>query len=154
MAMQKRHLLALAALATSLTGQSIIIPKEGLVDANPDGIELQQLARTISPAVDAPLALVIRNSAISFADEPSASFSDPPGCSLLRLQPLVAWVDALLIHIDTGEILWEVALPYGAHATPMSYRVGPDSKQYVVVAAGGNVLTEIGDGLRAYALPD
>ena len=36
----------------------------------------------------------------------------------------------------------------------MSFRLTPESKQYVVVAAGGNILTTIGDGLRAYALPD
>ena len=67
-----------------------------------------------------------------------------------------ASTDAFFRAFDTesGEALWEVALPYGAHATPMSFRLSPDSKQYVVVAAGGNVLTEIGDGLRAYALPD
>jgi quinoprotein glucose dehydrogenase len=54
---------------------------------------------------------------------------------------------------ETGEVLWEQRMPYGGHAVPMSYRVSPRSKQYVVIAAGGNVLTEIGDGLRAYALP-
>jgi quinoprotein glucose dehydrogenase len=56
--------------------------------------------------------------------------------------------------VDTGEVLWRTQMPYAAHATPMSFRLTPESKQFVVVAAGGNVLTEIGDGLRAYALPD
>ena len=55
---------------------------------------------------------------------------------------------------DTGEVLWKTHLEYGAHATPMSYRLREDGKQYIVVAAGGNVLTEIGDGLVAFALPD
>jgi len=55
--------------------------------------------------------------------------------------------------VETGEVLWEEHMPYGGHAVPMSYRVSEDSRQYVVIAAGGNVLTEIGDGLRAYALP-
>ena len=54
---------------------------------------------------------------------------------------------------DTGEVLWKTRMPYGGHAAPMSFRLTPDSKQYIVIAAGGNVLTEIGDGLMAYALP-
>jgi len=56
--------------------------------------------------------------------------------------------------VETGEVLWRAQMPYAGHSTPMTYRVGPDSKQYVVIAAGGNVLTETGDSLRAYALPD
>jgi quinoprotein glucose dehydrogenase len=54
----------------------------------------------------------------------------------------------------TGEVIWRTRLTYGAHSTPMSFRLTPESKQFVVVAAGGNVLTEIGDGLVAFALPD
>lgn len=56
--------------------------------------------------------------------------------------------------VETGEVLWETRMPYAGHATPMTYRLTPDSKQFVVIAAGGNILTEIGDGVRAYALPD
>jgi quinoprotein glucose dehydrogenase len=56
--------------------------------------------------------------------------------------------------VKTGEVLWRTQMPYAAHAIPMSFRLTAESKQYVVVAAGGNVLTQIGDGLRAYALPD
>ena len=52
---------------------------------------------------------------------------------------------------DTGEVLWQANLPHSGFATPATYQVG--GRQYVVIAAGGNVLTEIGDGLRAYALP-
>ena len=67
-----------------------------------------------------------------------------------------ASTDAILRAFDTetGEVLWNMQLPFAAHATPMSFRLTPESKQFVVVAAGGNVLTQIGDGLRAYALPD
>ena len=36
----------------------------------------------------------------------------------------------------------------------MSYRLRPDSRQFVVIAAGGNPLTEIGDALLAFALPE
>ncbi|MBW2497341.1 MAG: pyrroloquinoline quinone-dependent dehydrogenase [Deltaproteobacteria bacterium] len=56
----------------------------------------------------------------------------------------------------TGEELWRVRLPTSAHATPMTYRVRPDGRQFVVVAAGGHMLlgTEPGDALIAYALPE
>ena len=41
-----------------------------------------------------------------------------------------------------------------SHSTPMTFRLRPDSKQFIVLAAGGNPLTKIGDGLRAYSLVD
>jgi glucose dehydrogenase len=36
----------------------------------------------------------------------------------------------------------------------MTYRLRPDSRQFVVVAAGGNPLTGCGDALLAYALEE
>jgi quinoprotein glucose dehydrogenase len=37
----------------------------------------------------------------------------------------------------TGEVLWEVQLPAGGHATPMTY-MGRDGRQYVLINAGGS----------------
>jgi quinoprotein glucose dehydrogenase len=54
----------------------------------------------------------------------------------------------------SGEELWRARIPFTGNATPMSFRLRPDSKQLVVIAAGGNPLTGIGDALLAYALPD
>ncbi len=59
----------------------------------------------------------------------------------------------------TGELLWEVGVPYAAHAMPMSYRLKKNSKQYIVIASGGKGLFEsigsqTGDSLIAYSLPD
>ena len=55
---------------------------------------------------------------------------------------------------DTGKELWAGELPYGGHATPMTYAVG--GRQYVVVAAGGHPTlgSEIGDSVVAFALPE
>ncbi len=55
----------------------------------------------------------------------------------------------------TGDLLWQVRLPAGAQATPMTYAAGSSRRQYVVIAAGGsNTLgTKPGDYLLAYALP-
>jgi quinoprotein glucose dehydrogenase len=56
---------------------------------------------------------------------------------------------------DTGDELWKARLPSSAQATPMTYRLSENSRQLVVVAAGGHGLmpTEPGDSLVAYALP-
>jgi quinoprotein glucose dehydrogenase len=57
--------------------------------------------------------------------------------------------------IDTGAELWKGKLPAGGQATPMTYRLRPDGKQFVVIAAGGHgkIGTTLGDSLVAFALP-
>lgn len=53
---------------------------------------------------------------------------------------------------DTGTLLWEVKLPAGGQATPMTYSIG--GRQYLVIAAGGYKGDSTrGDYLVAYALP-
>ena len=54
---------------------------------------------------------------------------------------------------ETGDELWRTRIPYTANASPMTYRLGPEGRQFVVVAAGGNPLTGTGDALLAYSLP-
>jgi quinoprotein glucose dehydrogenase len=56
---------------------------------------------------------------------------------------------------ETGEELWAGKLPAGGQATPMTYRVREDGRQYVVIAAGGHgrLGTRRGDYLVAFALP-
>jgi quinoprotein glucose dehydrogenase len=57
--------------------------------------------------------------------------------------------------IETGAELWKGRLPAGGQATPMTYRLRPDGKQFVVIAAGGHgkLGTKLGDSLVAFALP-
>ncbi len=54
---------------------------------------------------------------------------------------------------ESGEELWEVDLPAGGQATPMTYE--SDGRQYVVIAAGGHprYMTTPGDHVIAFALP-
>jgi quinoprotein glucose dehydrogenase len=53
---------------------------------------------------------------------------------------------------DTGKLLWDVTLPAGGQATPMTYASG--GRQYLVIAAGGyKGESTRGDYLIAYALP-
>lgn len=56
--------------------------------------------------------------------------------------------------LETGELLFEDELPFAGNAVPMSYRLRPDGKQFVVIAAGANPISEMGDVLVAYALPE
>ena len=55
--------------------------------------------------------------------------------------------------MQTGQVLWNMHLPAGGQATPMTYR-GKDGKQYVVIAAGGHgsLGTTPGDSVVAYRL--
>jgi quinoprotein glucose dehydrogenase len=58
--------------------------------------------------------------------------------------------------VENGRELWKAQLPWSGHATPMTYRLGRNGKQYVVIAAGGHSkITEesLGDALVAFTLP-
>jgi quinoprotein glucose dehydrogenase len=54
---------------------------------------------------------------------------------------------------QTGKVLWEVQLPAGGQATPMTY-LGKDGKQYVLITAGGSrdFGTGVSDSFIAYRL--
>ncbi|MGH7533332.1 MAG: pyrroloquinoline quinone-dependent dehydrogenase, partial [Gemmatimonadales bacterium] len=55
----------------------------------------------------------------------------------------------------TGREIWKAPLPAGAKATPMTYRLGPGQRQYIVIAAGGDGdFFGKSDALIAYALPE
>jgi glucose dehydrogenase len=54
----------------------------------------------------------------------------------------------------SGKEVWRQRIPYTGNSTPMTYKLRPDSKQYVVLAAGGHGWSESGDALIAYALAD
>ena len=58
-------------------------------------------------------------------------------------------------NTQTGAELWKARLPAGGQAMPMTYRAGPDGKQFVAIAAGGHgkLGTKLGDSVIAYALP-
>jgi quinoprotein glucose dehydrogenase len=66
-----------------------------------------------------------------------------------------ATTDRFLRAFDarSGAEIWRRRLPYTANATPLTYRLRPDARQFVVVAAGGHGWSEPGDALLAFALP-
>ena len=54
---------------------------------------------------------------------------------------------------DSGEVLWEAALPAPGYATPAVYEV--EGKQFLVIACGGGKIGSIsGDQYVAFALPE
>jgi quinoprotein glucose dehydrogenase len=58
--------------------------------------------------------------------------------------------------LATGEELWKGRLPAGGQATPMTYRLRENGRQFVVIAAGGHhqMRTRKGDSVIAFALPE
>ncbi len=57
---------------------------------------------------------------------------------------------------ETGRELWQAELPASGHATPMTYSVGPQHRQFLVIAAGGHRAIpeeQLGDALVAFTLP-
>jgi glucose dehydrogenase len=56
----------------------------------------------------------------------------------------------------TGEKLAHFDLPAGLHAGPITYKLHPEGKQYLVVAPGGHTIlgSKLGDYVMAYTLPD
>jgi quinoprotein glucose dehydrogenase len=56
----------------------------------------------------------------------------------------------------TGEVRATFDLPAGLHAGPITYKLTPGGKQYLVVAPGGHTTlgSKLGDYIVAYTLPD
>ena len=57
--------------------------------------------------------------------------------------------------VETGKELWAGALPASGHATPMTYKLTPQGRQYVVIAAGGHAKLDEerqDDAIVAFAL--
>jgi quinoprotein glucose dehydrogenase len=52
----------------------------------------------------------------------------------------------------TGKIVWEYQLPAGGFATPITYMI--NSRQYIVIAAGGGRGLKAGGSYIAFALPE
>ena len=67
-----------------------------------------------------------------------------------------ATTDKFLRGFDakTGAEIWRQRLPFTANATPMTYRIRKDGRQFLVVASGGHGWSEPGDALLAFALPE
>lgn len=106
---------------------------------------------------EVPLGVVPRASWLPWG---SAWGSPNQGGSLVTGGGLVfigAALDTYLraFDVETGKGVWKGELPASAQATPMTYRLSEQGKQFVVIAAGGHSLlgTKMGDYVVAFALP-
>jgi quinoprotein glucose dehydrogenase len=95
----------------------------------------------------------------------SSVADDDPGGALFG--PALATASGLVFHGGTrratlrvhdaasGERIATFALPAGLHAGPISYKLRPDGKQFLVIAPGGHVGvgSPLGDYVIAYTLP-
>lgn len=56
--------------------------------------------------------------------------------------------------VNSGKLVWKARLPAGGHASPMSYISPKTGRQFIVIAAGGNVSLNSGadDAVVAFAL--
>ena len=70
-----------------------------------------------------------RASAWAGRSSPPAASCSSPGRGIRSLRAF---------DIETGKEVWKATLPFGGHATPMTYQTSTDGKQYVVIAAGGH----------------
>jgi len=58
--------------------------------------------------------------------------------------------------VETGKELWKAQLPASGAATPMTYQIRGEGKQFLVIAAGGHAKVQEepqNDALVAFALP-
>ncbi len=102
---------------------------------------------------------------IAWSASTSVGAGDPGGASY---GPPLATASGLVFQAGTrqpvlrvhdaasGERIATFELPAGLHAGPISYRVRPDGKQFLLIAPGGHVGigSPLGDHVIAYTLPD
>jgi quinoprotein glucose dehydrogenase len=101
---------------------------------------------------------------IAWRASTSVGEGDPGGKSY---GPALATASGLVFHAGTGRPVLRVhdaatgeriatfALPAGLHAGPISYKLRPDGKQFLVIAPGGHIGigSPLGDHVIAYTLP-
>ena len=56
---------------------------------------------------------------------------------------------------QTGAVLASFDIPAGLHADPITYKLRPNGKQYLIIAPGGHkrMGSKLGDYIIAYTLP-
>ncbi len=102
---------------------------------------------------------------IAWSASTSVGDDDPGGISL---GPALSTASGLVFHggterpvlrvhdADSGARIATFALPAGLHAGPITYKLRPEGKQFLVIAPGGHVGLDspLGDYVTAYTLPD
>jgi quinoprotein glucose dehydrogenase len=111
------------------------------------------------------VAVDLARGAIAWSESTGVEEGDPGGKSF---GPALATASGLVFHAgterpvlrvhdaETGARIAAFELPAGLHAGPISYKLRPDGKQFLVVAPGGHIGigSPLGDFVTAYTLPD
>jgi quinoprotein glucose dehydrogenase len=161
---QPLHGLGFANLYWLLTGRGTgeryrLNPLSGRTVFERDGIPCNQPPWGRLVAVDLAKGALAWSASTSVADgDPGSSGYGP---ALVTASGLVfhggTKQSVLRVHdIANGARIATFPLPAGLHAGPISYKLRPEGKQYLVVAPGGHVGigSELGDYVIAYTLPD
>lgn len=137
------------------------VPFTGLLCKQPPygGIRAIDLA-TGRTVWDRPFGTARKNGPFGIASHLPFDIGTPnnggPVVTASGLVFIAAATDDLIraIDLETGDVVWEDALPAGGQATPMTYEVG--GRQYLAIMTGGHhfMETPIGDHVVAYALPN
>jgi quinoprotein glucose dehydrogenase len=111
------------------------------------------------------VAVDLAHGTIAWSASTSVAADDPGGASY---GPALATASGLVFHAgtqrpvlrvhdsETGERIASFDLPAGLHAGPISYRLRPGGKQFLLIAPGGHIGlgSQLGDYVIAYTLPD
>jgi quinoprotein glucose dehydrogenase len=142
------------------TGQSYRIhPLSGRTVLERDGVPCNRPPWALLVGVD------LSRGTIAWSASTSVEEGDPGGKSY---GPALATASGLVFHAgtvrpvlrvhdaETGRRIARFDLPAGLHAGPISYRLRPDGRQFLVIAPGGHIGlgSPLGDHVIAYALPD
>jgi quinoprotein glucose dehydrogenase len=161
---QPLHGLGFANLYWLLTGHGTgeryrLSPLSGRTVFERDGIPCNKPPWGRLVAVDLARGTLAWSASTSVADDDPGSSGYGP--ALVTASGLVfhggTKRSVLRVHdIANGARIATFPLPAGLHAGPISYKLRPEGKQYLVVAPGGHVGigSELGDSVIAYTLPD
>jgi quinoprotein glucose dehydrogenase len=142
------------------TGESYrMSPLSGRILFQHDGLPCNRPPWGLLVGVDLARGTIAWSASTSVADD------DPGGASY---GPALATASGLVFHAGTerpvlrvhdaatGERIARFELPAGLHAGPISYRLRPGGKQFLLMAPGGHVGigSPLGDYVIAYTLPD
>jgi quinoprotein glucose dehydrogenase len=157
------HVWSLAAIWWALTGRGTgerygLDPRSGRTLFAVDGVPCNR------PPWGRLVAVDLARGVIAWSASTSAREGDPGSSGY---GPALATASGLLFHAGTrspvlrvhdaatGERIATFELPAGLHAGPITYKLRPDGKQYLVVASGGHIGigSPLGDHVIAYTLP-
>ena len=150
------HTIGFAATNEGDTGVDLTLTIDNITIEGGGSVDTETVTVTVNPVNDAPVtvadtATTEEDTAVSI--DVLANDSDVDADSLSVSAVTQGANGTVAIDVETGEEIWRDRMPFAANSVPMTYRLRKDSRQFIVTAAGGNPLGDMGDAVIAYALP-